>query len=73
MNVLHDCKNELARIGRTLKQALQADAQQCECKAQVKEVSASDVSMCGCGQDACQIGDGPNACRPQNHAITEQA
>ena len=73
MNVLQDCKNDLARMGRTLKQMLQAEAQQCQCKTEEKEVSTSDISMCGCGQDACQIGDGPNACRPQTHAITEQA
>jgi hypothetical protein len=73
MNVLQDCKNELARIGRTLTQMLQIEAQPCQCESQETKVSTSEVSTCSCGQDACQIGDGPNACRPQTHTITEQA
>jgi hypothetical protein len=72
MNVLQDCRNELARIGRTLKQMLEVEAQECQCKTQDKEISATDVSMCSCGQDTCQIGDGPNACQSQPHTITEQ-
>ena len=68
MNVLH----ELARIGRTLSVILESKAQDCQCATQQEQASAQTGSMCGCGQDTCQIGDGSNACRPQTHAMTEQ-
>jgi hypothetical protein len=71
MNVLEKCKNDLVRIGQSLSQALQSSEKSCECDIELTAVEASDLT-CGCGQDMCQIGNGPNACKPQHRGNVEQ-
>jgi hypothetical protein len=71
MNMLQDCKAELVRIGRTLKQMLQVESQTHH-NLQQDQSTPIQSSTCGCGQDSCQIGNGPNTCKPHSQPITEQ-
>jgi hypothetical protein len=70
MNMLQKCRSDLARISQSLTQVFRA--QECGCQPQTEETASSNSAMCGCGQDACQIGDGANACQPRSQPITEQ-
>jgi hypothetical protein len=72
MNVLQDCKDELARLGRAINAVLLNSGQACQCDSKPSETTVQNTSTCDCGQDACQIGADPGACKPRNHVTIEQ-
>lgn len=72
MNAIQDCMNQLKRISQSLRVSLQNTASECQCDAPPKETAVQQVSTCGCGQDACQIGDGTGACKPQSQPLVER-
>lgn len=57
MNMIRDCIDQLKRIGQGLQAVVRAENAQ----------TAPDTqnATCGCGRDACQIGDGADSCKPQ--------
>ncbi len=57
MNMIRDCIDQLKRIGQGLQIAIKAENTPTD--ADLK------AATCGCGRDACQIGDGADSCKPQ--------
>lgn len=72
ITTMQDCVNTLKRVGSQLRVLLQGDGSTCQCKSEQVAATVQENSTCGCGNDACQIGDSATACMPPKAVTVER-
>ena len=72
ITTIQDCVNTLKRVGSELRVLLQGDGSTCECQSEQVAATVQASSTCGCGNDACQIGDSVTASTPPKAVTIER-